>query len=111
MYHPILKQGVQVDGARLMCSQEPLAIAGSAKIANEEARRFWRECFQEEESAPWTRLARALEAEFDVSEEILSLVKHKVECQGNGSSVIITASELKHDVALTKPLPARCRKH
>ncbi len=74
---------------------------------------------------PWTRLARALEAEFDASEEILSLVKQKVECQGNGSIVIITASELKHDIALTKPLaselkhdialtkplPARCRKH
>ncbi len=60
---------------------------------------------------PWTLLARALEEEFDASEEILSLVKQKVECPGNGSIVIITASEPKHVIALTKPLPARCRKY
>jgi hypothetical protein len=45
--------GVQVDGARLMCSQEPLTIAGCAKIANEEARCFWRKYFHEEESVTW----------------------------------------------------------
>jgi hypothetical protein len=110
--HPILKQGgVQVDGARLMCTQEPLVIAGSAKIFSEEARCFWRKYFHEQESVTWTRLARALEAEFDVSQQILSLVKLKVECPGIGSIIIFTASELMHDIALTKPRPARCRKH
>ena len=93
--------------ARAVAYCKDRELAEKEKITNEEARRFWREYFHEEESVKCTHFARALEAEFDVSKEVLSMVKQKVECHGNekigkGNMSIVTDSQLKHGIAITK---------